>query len=230
MTVTRRHLLAAGVTTATTGLAGCTGRLEDSLSSRPATVSDAARSETGYGEHTVDELVVERTVGRFGIERSIKVTNWYAEYDRAIPLDDLGLDLDLGLGSGRAQAAVASVLTTPQVSFLGRTFNPVGEFSTAELVEFIQGRYDELESVEHRDDATVSVLGTETTLDRYLAQARLVDAGTTVDVYLQLTEPIPHGDDFVICIAVYPQALGFEVESASVRTLFEGVEHEYQEE
>ncbi|ELZ02874.1 hypothetical protein C482_04406 [Natrialba chahannaoensis JCM 10990] len=220
MNVTRRHLLAAGATGTTAALAGCAGILDETLTSRPATVPEAVRSETGYDERTVEELIVERTVGRFGIDRSIEVTNWYAEYDRAVPLDGLGL------GLGRAQAAVASVLTTPQISFLGRTFNPVGELSTAELIELIQDRYEELEDVDHRDATTVSVLGTETTVDRYLAQARLIDAGTTLEVYLQITEPIAHGDDFVICVAVYPQLLGMELESASVRTLFEGVNHE----
>ncbi|MGQ3721877.1 DUF6517 family protein [Natrialba aegyptia] len=218
MTYTRRHLLAMGGATATAALAGCSGRLEGTLSAGPATVSADARAETGYEEHTVEELVVERTVGRFGIERTIEATNWYAEYDRAIALDSLGLT--------RVQAAVTAVLTTPQVSVLGRTFNPVGDLSTAELVTMIQNRYDGLESVEFEDETTLSILGSETTVDRYVAEARLIDAGTTVDVYLQVSEPVEHGEDFVICIAVYPQALGFEAESGAVETMFEGLEHD----
>ncbi|WP_239640998.1 DUF6517 family protein [Natrialba taiwanensis] len=218
MTYTRRRLLAMGGATATAALAGCSGRLEGTLSAGPATVSADARAETGYDEHTVEELVVERTVGRFGIERTIEATNWYAEYDRAIALDSLGLT--------RAQAAVTAVLTTPQVSVLGRTFNPVGDLSTAELVTMIQNRYDGLESVEFEDETTHSILGSETTVDRYVAEARLIDAGATVDVYLQVSEPVEHDEDFVICIAVYPQALGFEAESDAVETMFEGLEHD----
>ncbi|ADB58964.1 hypothetical protein Htur_0063 [Haloterrigena turkmenica DSM 5511] len=217
MTLTRRGLLAAGATAGASALAGCTDFVADSLSSDRATVARAALQETGYAERTVEEVVVERTVGRFGLERTIEARNWYAEYDRAIALDALGL--------GRLQASVVSVLTTPQVSVLGKTFNPVGDYSTDELVALIQSRYDELEGVERVGEESVSVLGTETTLVRYRAEARLIDAGTTVDVFLQVSEPVAHGDDFVIGVAVFPQARGFETESGNVRTLLEALEH-----
>lgn len=217
MTLTRRGLLAAGATAGASALAGCTDFVADSLSSDRATVARAALQETGYAERTVEEVVVERTVGRFGLERTIEARNWYAEYDRAIALDALGL--------GRLQASVVSVLTTPQVSVLGKTFNPVGDYSTDELVALIQSRYDELEGVERVGEESLSVLGTETTLVRYRAEARLIDAGTTVDVFLQVSEPVAHGDDFVIGVAVFPQARGFETESGNVRTLLEALEH-----
>ena len=218
MTVTRRRFLAAATAAGTGATAGCAGMLEDSLSSAPATVSPAALEDTGYGEHAIDEVVIERTVGRFGLEKTIEVSNWYAEYDRALSLNALGLT--------RVQAAVVAVLTTPQISFLGKTFNPVGEYSTDELVELIQDRYDRLEDVQHVDETSVSVLGTETALARYLASARLIDTGATIDVYLQVSEPVAHGEDFVIGVAVYPQAGGLETESGSVRTLLEGLEHD----
>ncbi|SEQ74224.1 DUF6517 family protein [Natrinema salaciae] len=217
MRVTRRQLLAAGATAGTGIVAGCTGFVEDSLSSTPGTVSAAALEETGYDERTVEEVVVERTISRFGIERSIEARNWYAEYDRAIALDSLGLT--------RVQAAVVAVLTTPQVSVLGKTFNPVGEYSTDELVALIQNRYDRLEDVRAVDEASISVLGSETTLARYEARARLVSASTAIDVYLQVSEPVEHGDDFVIGVATHPQAMGLETESDAVRTMLESIEH-----
>ena len=223
MTVSRRALLAAGATAATGLVAGCTDLVADTLSSERATVARSALEETGYGEHTVEEVVVERTVGRFGIERTIEARNWYAEYDRAVDFGALGLGL--GLGPDRFQAAVVSVLTTPQVSVLGKTFNPVGEYSTDELVALIQNRYDELESVERVDETSVSMLGEPTPLVRYRAEARLIEAGTTLDVFLQVSEPIAHEDDFVVGVAVYPQAVGYETESDAVRTLLEGLEH-----
>ncbi|WP_339105339.1 DUF6517 family protein [Haloterrigena salinisoli] len=218
MTLARRGLLAAGATAGASALAGCTDFVADSLSSDRATVARAALEETGYAEHTVEEVVVERTVGRFGLERTIEARNWYAEYDRALALDALGL--------GRLQASVVSVLTTPQVSVLGKTFNPVGEYSTDELVALIQNRYDELEAVERVGAESVSILGTETTLARYRAQARLIDVGTTLDVFLQVSEPVAHGDDFAVGVAVFPQVRGFETESGNVRTLLEALEHD----
>ncbi|WP_226004742.1 DUF6517 family protein [Natrinema salinisoli] len=218
MTVTRRQLLAAGATAGTGVVAGCTDIVRDSLSSTPGTVSEEALEETGYNEHAVEEVIVERTVGRFGIERTIEARNWYAEYDRSIALDSVGLT--------RAQAAIVSVLTTPQVSILGKTFNPVGEYSTDELVELIQSRYDRLDDVQSAGEESVSILGTETTLARYEGRARLLDPGVTLDVYLQISEPVAHGDDFVIGIAVYPQFQGLETESGAVRTMLESLEHE----
>lgn len=221
MTVTRRGLLAAGATAATGLVAGCTDFVADSLSSDAATVSGDALAATGYAEHTVEEVVVERTVGRFGIERTIEARNWYAEYDRAVEFDSFGP----GIGPDRLQAAVVSALTTPQVSVLGKTFNPVGDYSTDELVALIQSRYDELEGVERVDEAPLSILGAEATVVRYRAEARLIEAGTTLDVFLQVSEPVAHGDDFVIGVAVYPQVVGYDTESDDVRTLLEGLEH-----
>jgi|GEM_PF-192200 len=217
MTVTRRHVLAAGVTAGTGVVAGCTNVVEDSLSSTAATVSGAALAETGYDERAVDELVVRRTVGRFGIERSLEARNWYAEYDRAIPLEALGLM--------RVQAAVVAVLTTPQIAVLGKTFNPVGDFSTNELVALIQSRYDRLEDVQSVGEESISILGTETTIARYEARARLISERSRLDVDLQVSEPVAHGDDFVLCIAVSPQAGGLETESDTVRTMFTSLEH-----
>ncbi len=218
MTLTRRHALAAGVTAGIGLLAGCTDVARDSLAASPATVSPAALAETDYGEHTVEELRIERTVGRFGIERTISVQNWNAEYDRALALDALGL--------GRVQTAVVSVLATPQISVLGRTLNPVGDYSTDELVALIQDRYDELEDVQYVDEEPVSVLGSETTLARYRGRARLVPVETTIDVTIRVSEAVANGDDFVVCVAVYPQAVNAESESTAVRTLLEGIEHE----
>ncbi|QLK24485.1 DUF6517 family protein [Natrinema zhouii] len=218
MTLTRRQLLAAGVAAGTGVVAGCTNVVEDSLSSNVATVSGAALAETGYDERAVDELVVRRTVGRFGIERSFEARNWYAEYDRAVPLEALGLM--------RVQAAVVAVLTTPQVSVLGKTFNPVGDYSTNELVALIQSQYDRLEDIRSVGEESISILGTETTLARYEARARLISEESRLDVALQVSEPVAHGDDFVICVAVYPQAGGLETESDAVRTMLESLEHD----
>ncbi|AGB30044.1 hypothetical protein Natpe_0098 [Natrinema pellirubrum DSM 15624] len=217
MALTRRRLLATGMTAGTATVAGCAGVLEDELASEAATVAPAALEETGYEERTAEEVPVERTVSRFGIERTIEARNWYAEYDRSISLAAVGLT--------RVQAAVVAVLSTPQVSVLGKTFNPVGDYSTDDLVALIQNRYDRLENVERVGSESVSVLGTETTLARYEARARLVSAGASLEVFLLVGEPVTHGDDFVIPVAVFPQVHGFETESGAVRTMLESLEH-----
>ncbi|OLZ42462.1 hypothetical protein A6E15_16495 [Natrinema saccharevitans] len=217
MTLTRRRLLVAGTTAGTALVAGCTGFVADSLASEAATVAPAALEETGYEERTVEEVPVERTVSRFGIERTIEARNWYAEYDRSISLDAVGLT--------RVQAAVVAVLSTPQVSVLGKTFNPVGDYSTDDLVALIQDRYDRLEDVDRVGEESATVLGSATTLVRYEARAQLVDASASIEVFLLVGEPVTHGDDFVIPVAVFPQVHGFETESGAVRTMLESIEH-----
>ncbi|WP_321576097.1 DUF6517 family protein [Halosolutus gelatinilyticus] len=141
--------------------------------------------------------------------------NWYAEYDRSAPL---------GPGLLRLRSAIVSVLSTPQLSMLGRTMNPVGEYTTDDLVALVQNRYDEIRGVRRVDDAAIAVLGTTTTLARY--RARLLETGAAIDVILQLSETVPNGDDFVLGVAVSPQLLGLDVESTAIRTLLYGIEHE----
>lgn len=218
MTFTRRRVLAGGAAFGTGLGAGCTGLADERLSSSPATVGDDALSETRYSEHAVDELVIDHTVSRFGLERTLEVRNWYAEYDRAISLNVFGLP--------RLQAAVVAVLSTPRVSAFGRSFNPVGEYTTDELVGLIQERYDELETVERVGETSVAILGTETTVAEYDGRARLVEAGFTLDVVVRVSEAVEHGDDFVLCVAVAPRIGGVETEGNAVRTLLAGVEHE----
>ncbi len=107
---------------------------------------------------------------------------------------------------------------------LGRTMNPVGEYTTDDLVALVQNRYDEIRGVRRVDDAAIAVLGTTTTLARY--RARLLETGAAIDVILQLSETVPNGDDFVLGVAVSPQLLGLDVESTAIRTLLYGIEHE----
>ncbi|MFP9190613.1 DUF6517 family protein [Natronosalvus vescus] len=213
----RRQFLAATGTGVVAVSAGCLERSGDVLSSSAATISPDVLSTTGYAERTVEELVIQETVGRFGFERTIEARNWYAEYDRAVALDDLGLT--------RAQAAVVVVLTTPQVSLLGRTFNPVGDYDTDDLVELIQDHYGDVRDVSRVDETSVTVLGSSTPLVRYHARATFLEQGLSMPVTLQLTEPVAHGDDFVIGVAVYPRPLGIETESETVLRMIEGVEH-----
>lgn len=218
MNVTRRRALAIGALVGTGLGPGCTRLADGSLSSSPATVADDALSATGYREHGIGEFVIDHTVSRFGLERTLEVRNWYAEYDRAIPLDAFGLP--------RLQAAVVAVLSTPRVSALGRSFNPVGEYTTDELVGLIQERYDELEIVERVGETAVAILGTETTVAEYDGRARLVEARFTLDVTVRVSEAVESGGDFVLCVAVAPRIGGVETEGNAVRTLLAGVEHE----
>lgn len=213
----RRRLLAAGGAVAATGLAGCAG-LDFLTGSGPAqfdaelaTVSDAALAETGYELHDIEEDVRTREFEAAGQTRDVQVTNQMAEYDR-------GVDL---FGE-RLQAAVFSVLSTPQVNVLGRTFNPVGDMSSEELAELIQDRYEGIRNVEERSEYTTTILGEDVRIVQYDADAQLAESGFTVDLRMHIADPIEAGEDFVIALGAYPRIIG---DGDAVRTLFNGIEH-----
>lgn len=213
--LTRRRLLAGVGAAGAVGLSGCSG-LSGPLTfeSTAPTVDEDAQSETGYSHFRTTTPVVTREVSPFGLSRDIEVTNVVAEYDRAF---DLGL-----LGLGRYRAAVFAVLSTPQISYLGRTFNPVGEMESAELAALLQQHYRGLRDLSPVGEFTATVLETSTAVTQYGGVAVLTEGGFELDVFVLISEPVAHEGDFVLAMAVYPQ---FLEEAAHVRRLLSGVRH-----
>lgn len=215
--VTRRRALAVGGTLGIAGLAGCTalefvtGGDPVEFAAEAATVSDAALEETGYESQGVSDDVITREVEAAGQTREVEVTNRIAEYDRGV--DVLG---------ERFRAAVFSVLSTPQVEVLERTFNPIAEMDTDDLVEMLQSRYEGMSGIERVSEYTTDVVGSETEVVEYEAESELADGGPTVDLTLHVTEPIEVGGDFVVCLGGYPQVIS---DGDGVRRLLNGVEH-----
>jgi len=202
MQPTRRELLAGAGAGLAAGLAGCSGRLTGdgaAFGATEATLSASVQSDTGYTHHRTEPFTVTREFGRVGLTRTVEVTNVVSEYDRAIELGFLGT---------RLQAAVFATLSTPQVNALGASFNPVEEMTTVKIAEMIQKRYDGVGDV--REDRTfqADVNGTSTTVTRFTADARLVEVGAAVEVYLHVSEAVAVGEDFVVTLAVHPTAFG----------------------
>ena len=213
--LSRRRLLAGVGATGAASVAGCSSLSGPiTFESTPPSVADAALSDTGYSHTQTTTPVVTREVSAFGLSRDIEVTNAVAEYDRAFDLGPLGL--------GRYRAAVFAVLSTPQISYLGQTFNPVGEMETDELAEMLQQQYRNLRNLSADGEFTATVLDTSTTVTQYAGVAVLTEAEFEVDVFVLFSEPVAHGEDFVLSVAVYPQ---FLAERDHVRRLLSGVRH-----
>ena len=217
--VRRRDVLRAGGAAALGGAAatsGCLGVLTGSepaeLSASPATVPDAALSETGYSEYRVEPLEIERTFEVLGQSRTVVVRNQLAQYDRAVEV-----------AGQRYRAAVFTALSTPAVEVAGRTLNPVGEMDAAELARRTLGRYEGVTNVRQLDDETAQVLGTETTVGVFEAESRVAE-GVTVDTRIRVARAVRSGADFVVPVAAYPAVLSGEADA--VRTLMGAVEHE----
>lgn len=212
---TRRRMLAGLGTAATAGLAGCSGLTGPiTFDSASVSVAQQALSQTGYKHNRTTHPVITRTVSKFGITKTVKVTNTVAEYDRAIDLGALGL--------GRYRAAVFAILSTPQISFLGQTFNPIGKMSPKELAAMLQQRYENLQNLSKESEFTASVAGSETTVTRFAGKATLAGAGVAVDVYVYVGAAVSIGKDFVVPIAAHPQSLE---EKQEVQRLLQGITH-----
>ncbi len=209
-----QRTVAAAVVAAMVLTAGCsvlTGDEPVRFESSPATVSDAATSETGYEETAVSEEVRSRTFSAGGRERAVEVTNHRAQYERQLDLGPLGTQ----------RAGVFAVLSSPAVEVLGETFNPLADLSEEEILDRFDSQYDDLTVGDRVGNRTTTVLGQQTTVEKFDGTAAL--AGTEVDVFVHVTK-VRHGDDFVVVVAVYPQRLPGEEEN--VFAMLDGLEHD----
>jgi hypothetical protein len=213
----RRAFLAGVGTVGAAGLAGCSGQLTAegaAFGATGATLSTSVQSETGYTHHRTAEDVRSRQFSRFGITRTVEVTSVVSEYDRAIELGWLG---------ARIQSAVFATLSTPQISILGRDFNPIAEMDAAAIAGMLQDRYDNVEDVREDGEIETEVAGEATTVTRFTAEARLVELDRGIDIYLYVSDPVEVGEDFVVTLAAHPTAFGRNEDT--VGTLLSGVEH-----
>jgi hypothetical protein len=218
MKKTRREFLAATSAVGAVGLAGCSGRPTAqgaAFGAVEATLPTSVQEETGYSNHRTVEDVQTRQFSRFGISRTVEVTSVVSEYDRAIELSLLGT---------RVRAAVFATLSTPQISILGRDFNPLADMSSEAIATQIQNRYDDIHNVRKEATLEADVAGETTTVTRFTADARLVEMGEGIEIYLYISEPIELGEDFVVTLAGHPTAFGRQEDT--VRTLMGAVEHE----
>jgi hypothetical protein len=205
--------IALAVLSTTAGCGFILGTEALSFAATPATVSDAALDDTGYERADVRAQQVNRTFEVAGQSREVQVTNQLARYERDVDLSVVGL--------GRQRAGVFVAFSTPQVEIAGQTFNPLAEMSNRELLAQFESSYSGLSVGERVDSRQVTMLGETTAMERFEGQATL--AGSEVPVYVEVVTRVRHDGDFVVALAVYPQALNGERDT--VVRLVEGVEH-----
>lgn len=211
----RRTFLAGTAAALGVSTAGCGFILgEEALAfeAEVARVPESTAEGAGYQFQGVADQTIERTFEVADQSRDVRVTNRMAEYEKAVDLGPLG----------ELRAAIFTALSTPKVSVLGRTFNPVADMSTADLAERIQSQFEDIGSLERDGESTVTILGAETTLTRFTGRTRLA-AGQEIDIYLHVSEPVDHQDDFVIAVGGYPQRLSGE--ESNILELTERIDH-----
>lgn len=209
----RRELLTGTGLALGTAVAGCSTVLGDlTFVADTARVAESVSDDTGYELAETTTRTVERTIEVAGQSRDVEVTNELAEYEKQVDLGPLG----------ERRAAIFTVLSTPQISVLGQTFNPVGEMSVAELADRIQSQYDGIYDLERDGEGSVTILGTETTQTRFSGEVE-VAAGRRIDAFVHLSEPVADGDDFVVAVGAYPQRLPDE--ERNILRMMSGIRH-----
>jgi len=210
MQLERRTMIAVALA-ATLALSGCLGFLSGttSVASDPAEVDASTASNGNYEKADTRELQVNRTFSAADQERTVEVTNWAVEYHKTVsvgPLSD-------------QKAAVFATFTSPEVSVLGQSFNPLSELSTKDFAKRMQGQYDGLSIGDEVDKETVEVVGKQANVSTFEGTATF--DGQEVDVYVVVSEPVKHEGDYVVTMAVYPQRMDGEYETVKemMRTL-----------
>jgi len=194
---------------------GCIGFLPGSqplrFSAEPAAVSGSAAEDAGYEYNGTRELTVNRSFDVGGQERRVVATNRIADYSKSIELGPLG----------EAEVGVFNVVTTPAVEVAGQTLNPIGSYSNARLVEFVQQQYSGLGDIQQVSERNVTIQGTETTVTKFSATASI--EGREIDVFVHVTK-YRNGDDFIVAVGVYPQQLESSEES-NIFSMLRAIDH-----
>lgn len=211
---TRRTFTASAGMGVLTGLAGCldiiTGDGPVEFTASPSRVAQSALDETGYESSGTEEMVIEREFEAGGQTREVVVTNVQASYEKTISMGPLG----------EQEGAIFTSLTTPQVTVLGREFNPVAEMTTEELAEMVQENYDDIRNLEHQEDADVTINEETTTQSKFLAEGSI--GGGAVDIYLHISEAVEMGEDLIVTVGGYPDLTPDE--EAHILSLMQAVE------
>jgi len=195
--------------------AGCLGFVlgeePKSFEATPATVEEGTVEEAGYEGGETQTITEDRTFTVEDQSRTVEVVSHLVQYHKNVSAGPVG----------EQRVAALAVLSTPEVNVLGETFNPVGDMSDEELVEQFTSRYDSVTVGDRVGETEVSTLGTETGVSKFEGTARVAD-GTEVPVYVHVTK-VNHDGDYVVVLAVYPQALSGE--SETVLEMIRALEH-----
>lgn len=180
----------------------------------PATVDGETLQRTGYTQQEADQVSVDRTVDVPALgERDVRIRNHVRVY---APLTEENETTD-----EEAVPGVLFVVSTPQAKVAGQGTNPLGRVPLEELITRVASRgdgFDDMEKVGTRD---VDALDTTTTVEKYETTAEI--EGETVETFVYVTR-IPHGDDYVIAVAMLPTEFGDE--EGTIYELLRNLEHD----
>lgn len=198
-------------------VAGCAGpgdRTPEPIegTASAATVGEAALSSAGYELVGVGADQVNRT-GTIDVSGDVELTVDYrvdATAQRAVYRR-----------AGAEAPAVFALHSAPLVSpdSVDVTLDPLGDRSAATVVTRAQDVYADVGSLDHVENTTATLLGTETTLAKDATTATADGERVEVFVYVAL---VRHRGDVVRAVAVLPRA---DDDPETVRSLLTAAEH-----
>ncbi len=211
LSTTKRALLAGiiliGLVTATGCLEGLTNE-EVTATADPAAVNNDALAGTSYELTRNDSPTIERSISVLGMNRTFKATSHIREYERNT---DIGPEVTI---------TRLVVISTPKKSVAGQSVNPLGEMSNGELIERFLDTYNGVQNVESVGNRSVSVLGDERTVERFSAEAQIIQ-GISITVNIHITT-FEHEGDYITVIGAHPEQLD---EQAKIDGLMGGLKH-----
>ena len=211
MARSNRPLLLAAVVVLV-ALGGCGAVLGDEpleFTASETTIPDDALATAGYEAMDRHSFGMNETVEAVGQERTVLVTNHLVTYSKAVELGPLG----------ERQASTVAVLSSPQVTVVGQSLNPLGHLSNEDLMGYVLEDSAEVDDVRQVDERTLTVAGEETPVTVFGGTTEF--AGQTVDVYLYLAT-VDVGDDHLVVFGMHPTALPDEADD--IYALFEAIE------
>lgn len=213
----RRALIAGAGSLTISAFAGCLGAVGmDEHEAAPAGVDPSVRTETGYEQIGIEELVIEEPVEAPGISEDVTVRNYLTEHEKAIEFPSVGtIDVETSI-----RAAAFTVLTSPQISVAGRELNPIEAMSAHELIELVEANFDGIGNIDYVGDSSVSILDQETTVSVFEADADV--EGFTIDVNVHISESVRTSSDHLVTVGVYPQRVQ-RTEETNISSMMQGV-------
>lgn len=212
----RRRRLAAVAVLVLLVSGGCLSTaLGDTLemSSEPAAVEAETATAAEYDLVEYRELSVNDTVAVGSTHRQVNATSHLVVYNRS---------MDLRAYDG--ETAMFAVVSTPDVTALGQSMNPVARMSHRELLgEFeddIEAHVGEIGEPSYDRSRTEPVLGAAANVSTF--ETETVVDGERVTLELHVAR-VHHDGDLLVAIGGHPEAL--QQQSATTFRLVRAIEH-----
>jgi hypothetical protein len=191
---------------------GCVGLITGetvAFEAEPASVDDAALETTGYDEARDEAQTLTRNVSVVGQERTVRITNHVAEYNRSVDLGPLG----------ELEFARLILLSTPGATVAGQSLNPLASQSNRQLVERLVQRTERVSDVQSEGNRTVQILGEDRTVSEFTGTSDV--QGQEIDIRLHVAS-FEHEGDVVVAVAIHPERID---ERDRVDTLLGAIQH-----